>query len=78
MSAQLVNLVSGHADGDTGASLSMGRDVWSRVYAIWLFVYFSCSHPLLSTVSTVVNAAFSGGLAVVTNYRPAKIVRLID
>lgn len=38
--------------------------------AIWLpFIYFSCSHPALSSVSAVVNVAFSRGSAVVTNYR---------
>lgn len=63
--------MSGYVDGDAAARLSTGVDVWSPVSAIWLsFVYFSCSHPVLSTVSAVVNAAFSGGLAVVTNYRP--------
>lgn len=44
-------------------------DVWSPVCAIWLsFVFFSCRHPVFSTVSSAVHAAFSGGLAVVTSY----------
>ena len=66
----LDNLVSGYVDGLIAARLSVGRDVWSPVCAIWLlFVYFSCNGPVFSTVSSTINAAFSGGFTVVANYR---------
>lgn len=60
-----------YVDENAMAHLGVGLDDWCLVLCHMASVYllYSCSHPVLSSVSAVVNAAFLRGSAVVINYR---------